>query len=135
MQYEGVLVVDFGGQYNQLIARRVREAHVYCEIVSYRNCLEKIKEARPWGIIFTGGPASVYEEGAPTLPKEIFERLQSDFEYEKNIADVNRQLAGIETFLLFTLPEHMYVSSSIVRELLHYGKDISQFVPKGTGLY
>ena len=73
MQYEGVLVVDFGGQYNQLIARRVREAHVYCEIVSYKNCLEKIKEARPWGIIFTGGPASVYEEGAPTLPKEIFE--------------------------------------------------------------
>ena len=73
MQYEGVLVVDFGGQYNQLIARRVREAQVYCEIVSYRNCLEKIKEARPWGIIFTGGPASVYEEGAPTLPKEIFE--------------------------------------------------------------
>jgi len=62
-------------------------------------------------------------------------RNAADFEYEKNIADVNRQLAGIETFLLFTLPEHMYVSSSIVRELLHYGKDISQFVPKGTGLY
>jgi len=73
MQYEGILVVDFGGQYNQLIARRVREANVYCEIVSYKNCLEKIKESRPWGIIFTGGPASVYEEGAPTVPKEIFE--------------------------------------------------------------
>ena len=73
MQYEGILVVDFGGQYNQLIARRVREANVYCEIVSYKNCLEKIKESKPWGLIFTGGPASVYEEGAPTLPKEIFE--------------------------------------------------------------
>lgn len=73
MQYKGVLVVDFGGQYNQLIARRVREANVYCEIVSYKKCLEKVKEAKPWGIIFTGGPASVYEEGAPTLPKEIFE--------------------------------------------------------------
>ena len=73
MQYEGILVVDFGGQYNQLIARRVREAGVYCEIISYKKCLEKIEEAKPWGVIFTGGPASVYEEGAPTLPKEIFE--------------------------------------------------------------
>lgn len=73
MQYQGILVVDFGGQYNQLIARRVREANVYCEIVSYSKCLEKVKEAKPQGIIFTGGPASVYEEGAPTLPKELFE--------------------------------------------------------------
>jgi GMP synthase (glutamine-hydrolyzing), C-terminal domain or B subunit/GMP synthase (glutamine-hydrolyzing), N-terminal domain or A subunit len=73
MDYKGILVVDFGGQYNQLIARRVREASVYCEIVPYRKCLEKIKEGRPEGIIFTGGPNSVYEEGAPTLPKELFE--------------------------------------------------------------
>ena len=73
MQFRGILVVDFGGQYNQLIARRVREANVYCEIVSYSKCLEKIKEAKPKGIIFTGGPASVYEEGAPSLPKEIFD--------------------------------------------------------------
>lgn len=73
MDFKGVLVVDFGGQYNQLIARRVREASVYCEIVPYTKCLEKVKESRPLGIIFTGGPASVYEEGAPTLPKELFE--------------------------------------------------------------
>jgi len=73
MEFKGILVVDFGGQYNQLIARRVREASVYCEIVPYTKCLEKVKESRPMGIIFTGGPASVYEEGAPTLPKELFE--------------------------------------------------------------
>ena len=55
--------------------------------------------------------------------------------YEKSIADVNRKLSGIETFILFTEPEHTHISSSIVRELLRYGKDISQFVPKGTNLY
>ena len=73
MQKEMVLVVDFGGQYNQLIARRVRECNVYCEIVSYKKAYEKIKETNPKGLIFTGGPSSVYGEGAPTLSKEIFE--------------------------------------------------------------
>ena len=62
-------------------------------------------------------------------------RTVNDFEYEKSIADVNRKLSGIETFILFTEPEHTHISSSIVRELLRYGKDISQFVPKGTKLY
>ena len=69
---ELVIVVDFGGQYNQLIARRVRENHVYCEVYPYNKALEKIKELKPQGIIFTGGPNSVYEEGAPTIDKEIF---------------------------------------------------------------
>ena len=54
---EMVLVIDFGGQYNQLIARRVRESGVYCEIVSYKHSLEAIKAKNPKGIIFTGGPA------------------------------------------------------------------------------
>lgn len=62
-------------------------------------------------------------------------RTVNDFEYEKSIADVNRKLSGIETFILFTEPEHTHISSSIVRELLRYGKDISLFVPKGTNLY
>lgn len=57
-------------------------------------------------------------------------RSIGDFEYEKNIADVNRQMSGIDTFILFTEPEHAHVSSSIVRELLSYGKDVSQFVPQ-----
>lgn len=62
-------------------------------------------------------------------------RTVNDFEYEKSIADVNRKLKGIETFILFTEPEHTHISSSIVRELLNYGKDISQFVPKETKIY
>lgn len=62
-------------------------------------------------------------------------RTVNDFEYEKSIADVNRALTGIETFILFTEPKHTHISSSIVRELLRYGKDISMFVPKETELY
>jgi GMP synthase (glutamine-hydrolysing) len=73
MNNELIMIVDFGGQYNQLIARRVREAGVYSEVVSWRHALEKIKEKKPHGIIFTGGPNSVYLEGAPTLDREIFE--------------------------------------------------------------
>ena len=53
-----------------------------------------------------------------------------DFEYEKAIADVNRQLTGIETLLLFTEPAYAHISSSVVRELLHFGKDVSAFLPK-----
>ena len=56
VENEKVLVVDFGGQYNQLIARRVRECNVYCEIISYRDGLEAIQKAAPVGIILTGGP-------------------------------------------------------------------------------
>lgn len=72
MQRELVLVVDFGGQYNQTIARRVRENNVYCEIIPYTYTIDKIKEKSPKGIIFTGGPNSVYGEGAPRIDKEIF---------------------------------------------------------------
>ncbi|MBE6024048.1 MAG: glutamine-hydrolyzing GMP synthase [Cellulosilyticum sp.] len=73
MNHELVIVLDFGGQYNQLIARRVRENNVYCEVHPYNISLEKIKEMNPKGIIFTGGPNSVYAEDSPLCSKEIFE--------------------------------------------------------------
>lgn len=73
MARETVIVLDFGGQYNQLIARRVRECNVYCEVHPYTLALDKIKEMNPKGIIFTGGPNSVYDEASPHYQKEIFE--------------------------------------------------------------
>ena len=73
MQHQFVLVLDFGGQYNQLIARRVRECGVYCEVYPYNTSIEKIKALNPVGIIFTGGPNSVYETNAPKCDPEIFE--------------------------------------------------------------
>ena len=72
MQHETVIVLDFGGQYNQLIARRVRENNVYCEIYSYKTDLSVIKAKNPKGIIFTGGPNSVYLKDSPTIDPEIF---------------------------------------------------------------
>ena len=73
MKKELILVLDFGGQYNQLIARRVRECNVYCEVHPYNLSVEKIKEMNPKGIIFTGGPNSVYGENSPLCDKAIFE--------------------------------------------------------------
>ncbi len=73
MAKETILVIDFGGQYNQLIARRVREASVYCEIIPCSTDIERIKEYNPKGIIFTGGPGSVYEEEAPKVDERVFE--------------------------------------------------------------
>ena len=73
MKNELVIVLDFGGQYNQLVARRVRECNVYCEIYSYRIDIEKIKAMNPTGIILTGGPNSCYEADSPTYTKELFE--------------------------------------------------------------
>ncbi|MGI6184022.1 MAG: glutamine-hydrolyzing GMP synthase [Candidatus Fimadaptatus sp.] len=67
-----ILVLDFGGQYNQLIARRVRECNVYCEVRPYTMPVEEIRAMSPIGIIFTGGPNSVYEKDAPHVDEEIF---------------------------------------------------------------
>lgn len=72
MDNEMILVLDFGGQYNQLIARRVRESKVYCEVLPYNVSIERIKALNPKGIIFTGGPASVLDEKAPFADKEVF---------------------------------------------------------------
>ena len=73
MEREMVIVLDFGGQYNQLIARRVRECSVYCEVHPHTMGIEKIREMNPKGIIFTGGPNSVYGEDSPTCSREIYE--------------------------------------------------------------
>ncbi|MCR5627319.1 MAG: glutamine-hydrolyzing GMP synthase, partial [Lachnospiraceae bacterium] len=73
MEQEIVIVLDFGGQYNQLIARRVRECNVYCEVHPNTIQIEKLKEMKPKGIILTGGPNSVYKEDSPTYSKELFE--------------------------------------------------------------
>lgn len=70
MQKEKILVLDFGGQYNELIARRVRELNVYCEVHPYNMSLNKIKGYNPKGIIFTGGPNSCYAKDAPTIDKK-----------------------------------------------------------------
>ena len=72
MKHERVLVLDFGGQYNQLIARRVRDLNVYCDLKPYTMSIAEIKEYAPVGIIFTGGPNSVYGEDSPKVDKEIF---------------------------------------------------------------
>jgi GMP synthase (glutamine-hydrolysing) len=69
---EKVLVLDFGSQYAQLIARRVRQQHVYCEIVRHDITAARIRELAPRGLILSGGPASVYEAGAPQCDPEIF---------------------------------------------------------------
>ena len=72
MKNQLVLVVDFGGQYNQLIVRRVRNLGVYAEMVPADITAEKIREKNPIGIIFTGGPASVFGEDSPKVTEEIY---------------------------------------------------------------
>ena len=71
-----IIVLDFGSQYNQLIARRVRECNVYSEVVPFDISIDKIKEKNPKGIIFTGGPASVYGEDSPKCNKEILNKKE-----------------------------------------------------------
>ncbi|NOY13136.1 MAG: glutamine-hydrolyzing GMP synthase [Deltaproteobacteria bacterium] len=70
---EKILILDFGSQYSQLIARRVRESHVYCELHPFDMGLQEIRDFNPRGIILSGGPKSVYEQGAPVIEEELFE--------------------------------------------------------------
>ncbi len=72
MRYDSILILDFGSQYTQLIARRIRELHVYCEIHPYNYDIEKIKQFKPKGIILSGGPSSVYDENSPKIDSSIF---------------------------------------------------------------
>src|ERR1700728_5167899 len=71
--HDTILIVDFGSQVTKLIARRVREEHVYCEIVPFQKAEEALRSLRPKGIILSGGPASVLDEGAPAAPPAIFQ--------------------------------------------------------------
>ena len=73
IQEEAVVIVDFGSQYSRLIARRVRECHVYCEIVSHNADWDEVRKINPKGVILSGGPASVYEEGAPLAPLWVYD--------------------------------------------------------------
>ena len=73
MSHQTVIVLDFGGQYNQLIARRVREGGVYCEVKPYLIPLDELKAMGPIRLIFTGGPSSVYEASAPRVDPAVFE--------------------------------------------------------------
>ena len=72
-QPETIVIVDFGSQYSMLIARRVRECHVYCELVPHDAPWEQVERLNPRGFILSGGPASVYDEGAPQAPAWVFE--------------------------------------------------------------
>ena len=69
---EKILIIDFGGQYNQLIARRVRECNVYCEVKPWTTPLAELRAMDPIGIIFTGGPNSVYLDSSPRVDRSIF---------------------------------------------------------------
>src|SRR3954468_7956736 len=71
-KFETILILDFGGQYTQLIGRRIREANVYTEIVPFNTPLEKIKALEPMGLILGGGPAAVYESDAPMWGPGVF---------------------------------------------------------------
>ena len=72
-EQEQILVLDFGSQYSQLIARRIRECHVYSQVLPYSTPVEKLRALKPKGIILSGGPCSVYEAGAPTVDPALFE--------------------------------------------------------------
>lgn len=73
VEQELILVLDFGGQYTQLIARRIRDCNVYCEIEPHNVSIDKIKGKNPKGIIFSGGPSSVYVQNAPTVDPAVYE--------------------------------------------------------------
>ena len=72
-EQEQILVLDFGSQYSQLIARRIRECHVYSQVLPFSTPVEKLRALKPRGIILSGGPCSVYEAGAPAVQRELFE--------------------------------------------------------------
>ena len=94
MSHQTVIVLDFGGQYNQLIARRVRECGVYCEVKPYTTPLEQLRAMEPIGFIFTGGPNSVYEAGAPKAEKVLHCGIRSSLIIRLRIQSLAATLSG-----------------------------------------
>src|SRR2546422_3919113 len=90
--HERILVLDFGPQYTQLIARRIREAHVYSEILPYNVPLARILERRPAGLILSGGPASVYDRKAPSIPAPLLRSEEHTSELQSRLHLVCRLL-------------------------------------------
>jgi GMP synthase (glutamine-hydrolysing) len=76
-RHDTIVILDFGSQYTQLIARRIRELKVYCEILPYHTAVEALARRAPKGVILSGGPASVYDDGAPILPEDFFRNIDS----------------------------------------------------------
>ena len=102
-----VLVVDFGAQYAQLIARRVREANVYSEIVPHTITAAEIAEKNPVGIVLSGGPSSVYEEGAPSIDAGIFDLDIPVLGICYGFQAMAKALGGVVPFLSFFVESHM----------------------------
>ena len=98
---ETIIVLDFGGQYSHLIARRIRELKVFCEMLPYSTPLEEIRERRPRGIVFSGGPASVYQEGAPAVDPGIYELGIPILGICYGMQLMARQLGGVVTRAAF----------------------------------
>ncbi len=94
---ESIIVIDFGSQYSMLIARRVRECNVYCELVSYDTPWEKIATLNPKGFILSGGPASVYQQGAPLAPAYVYESHLPVLGICYGMQLITKQLGGLVT--------------------------------------
>jgi GMP synthase (glutamine-hydrolysing) len=141
MNHQFVLILDFGGQYNQLIARRVRECGVYCEVHSYRTPIGQIRAMNPVGIIFTGGPSSVYDENAPQCDGEILKlgvpilgicygnQLIAQMLGGKVAAAGGREYGRTETMLDNSCPVFDGLPKTIVTWMSH--GDYVKLLPKG----
>ena len=115
MKKESIVILDFGGQYKELIARRVRECGVYTEVHPYTMSLDAIREMNPAGIIFTGGPNSVYAEDSPSYTADIFDiplvALYIPLEYGVRSQSSLCVLVGLSVFFAsgrHNLPAHLF---------------------------
>jgi len=105
-QNEIIVVLDFGGQYNQLIARRIRDLGVYSELLPYNTSAERLREINPKGIVFSGGPASVYEENSPLVDPGVYDLGVPIFGICYGMQMISHQLNGkVERAGALTCPD------------------------------